>query len=538
MKKNILAGFVFLLFSVLSFAQDLELEKTYDMTGGADIGDFADLKYDDATGTYTLIYILKAKPSYVKVEQYVFDKDFNFLRDEKNELEISAAQKKYPWWEYQGEEYQDEIVSVDEKEKLTLKKKGLDFTYNWKKMIYSVKSKTKETLKLRNEDGGKYQHYRNWWSKEDIDNIYVLCGIISDDDNLSYCKNFTILKINRSMDVVKHAEIKFDYPQEVVYPRFLDDKTESMEIEIKDELICLFAPKNQGKKVSDPSAANYTYVRFNENLDILDRVSVTSPASFWSVDDHVYDQESDAIYLLGASLAGKGQYFSDLKSTTKFDGFQIMKIANQKVDYITNTRIDEFLAKKVMPPSEKKLDTYDGKKFGISASIVTPEGNLFVGGQNYSVTRNLQTMEKIVTYTDCFAFGFDKSGQLIGQYTFNVKGFMGGQSIPIFQNCFVGKDPKNIYWLMMQPVYIKIDIWGGFGPSWFDIVSSNIGKVDLSANKMTDFTNYQVNKEKKKFYYLSSKMPYFETPDHKLVLFGSQEFSGGKRLWFARIRLD
>ncbi|MCX6227075.1 MAG: hypothetical protein NTV01_20390 [Bacteroidia bacterium] len=468
----------------------------------------------------------------------MFDKDFNFLRDEKSELELSDAQKKYAWWDFKGEEFQSEIISVSEKDELILKKRVFDFTYNWKKMVYNSKSKTKESQKLRNEDGGKYFHYRNWWSFEDIDNVYILCGMTSKQDEQSYCKNFHLLKINKSLDVVKNVEIKFDYPQEVVYPRFVDDKADAREVNIENDMFCIFAPKNVGKKVSDPSIANYTYIRISKNLDLLDRISFNSPTCFWSIEGNVFDKRTDACYLFGASLNGKGQYFSDLKSTSKFDGFQIIKVADHKVEYITNTRIDEFLTKQVMPPSAKNLDSYDGKRFTIADYGATPDGNLFIAGQNYSTRRNIQTLQKITTYADCFAFGFDKTGNLIGQYTYNVKGFMGGQEMPIIQKCFVGKNPQNIYWLTMQPEYTSIDIFAGFGPSWFDIISSDICKVDLSANKMTDFYNYQRNREKKKFYYLNLKMPYLETVDNKLILFGSQGFLGNKRLWFARIRLD
>jgi hypothetical protein len=334
------------------------------------------------------------------------------------------------------------------------------------------------------------------------------------------------------------VEINFDYPQEVVYPRFLDDKSESRWVEepIENDIFCLFAPKNEGKKVSDPNLCNYTYVRLNKELEIIDNIPFVSPTNFWSVDDYIYDEKSGACYFLGASFSAPGQYFSDLAKTEKFSGFQIMKIANHQVEYITNTGLAEFAAKKVLPPVEKKGDSYDGKKFNISGYTVTTQGDLFVTGQNYSSYRNAQTMQKITTYGDCFAFGFDPQGRLISQYIFNWRGF--GANMPALQECFIGENPSNIYWFLMIVMYAKIEIWGGFGPSWVDIYASDICKVDLSGNTMTNFYNHQVDKEAHKNYYLSSKMPYFITPDHKLVLFGSQSMSAGKRLWFARMRLD
>lgn len=527
----------FLMFTASSFAQNLELEKTYDISGASEVGDIANFEYDDIEGTYRLTYILEGEPGKVRVEEYLFDRDFNFLEDIKDEYDIHSAKEKYPWWEYEEDTYSTSVIYVDEKDRLYIRQKDLIFTYNWKKMIYSVKEKPKETLKLENEEEGLLFHYRNWWRYEDDDNIYLLCGVRSEDDDLAYTRHFCLLKINGSMQTIKKTELTFEYPQEVVFPRYLDDETDSREVIMKNEIVCLFAPKNAGRKGTGPDPAKYTYLLLNDDLDILDRVEFSSISAFWSVFDYIYDSISGACYLMGASLnGGPGDYFTDLKSSKKFDGFQIMKIANHNVEYIKKYSINAILAKKVMPPSEKRTNSFEGKKFKISAYTLTPEGKLFIAGQNFDVHRNPQTPGKYTTFEDCFALAFDQSGDLQAEYTFNFKGF--GSNLPAIQECYVGKNSSKIYWLIMVPVYTKIDIWGGFGPSWLDIVSSEISKVDLSANTMTDFINHQVNKEQKKRYYLSSKMPYFVTPDDKLVLFGSQSMSGGKRLWFARIPLD
>lgn len=538
MKKIILTLITLIIFYLWGSAQDHELEKTYDLMGLADIGDIANFQFDVATNTYEITYILLQSPGKVRVEQYTFDKDYNFLKENKEDLDAEAAGQKYPWWNYRGEKYQDGMVSVDEKDRVVVRNQVMTYTYNWKKMVYTYKPAAKEYSYITADNGEYYFHYRNWWTAEDLNNIYILCAQISKEDDLNQCKNFHFIKMSKSKEVLKDLEIRFDYPQEVVFPRFVDDKSESRFVEksMEEGIFCLFAPKNMGKKVSDPQPTNYTYIRLDKDLNIVDRIAFVSPANFWSVDDYINDENSGCTYFLGASLMSTGKYFDDLTNTKVFGGFQVMKISGHKVDYVTNTGLGEFSAKKILPPSEKKGDSYDGKKVLISNYTVTPEGILMVAGQSYSSYRNAQTLEKIVTYGDCFAFAVDPMGSLLSQYIFNWRGY--GSNLPAFQELFAGNNPSNIYWLIMVPVYTKIEIWGGFGPSWVDICASEICKIDLKSNSMTNFYNHQVDKEAHKFYYLSSTMPYYITEDHKLMLFGSQSMSGGKRLWFARIPLD
>jgi hypothetical protein len=535
-------------------AQDLDLEKTYDITGAADIGDNPYVDYDKTTGNYTYYFLVKAKAGFVKVESYQLDRDFNFISNSDEELSVEQARTKFPWWNYKGDKYTSTAIYVDEKDDLILKKKTIELTYNWGKLQYTQKVSINEKLKLRSEDGSKYFHFRNWWSEDNGDFTYVLCGIKSPTDKLDYCKNFHILKINKDLDIVKDVSIKFDFPQEVIFPTFLDEKTEIRENEYDKYFICMFAPRNEGAKVSDPSKTNFTYVKLNTNLEIIDRISFNSPSSFWSIEDYLVDPKTEAVYLFGASLKTKDKYFDELKSTKKFDGFEVMKVENSKVAYLTEVGIDEIGKKAVMPPAQKKADPYDGKKFFITNYSLTSDGNLIVVGQGYFRAYDMVKDVIKVKYSDCFGISFDSQGKLTGHQIYDMK----GQDFSMLQFLFQGKNPNNVYWMLVQPTYwdfntllgggvynsrpvkpaLTGDIGRGIGKIKCDLTASFIGKVDLANNKLSDFTNYQVNKETKKFYYLSNKTPFIITDDYKLVLLGTQSMSKGKRLWFARLRLD
>ncbi|MCK9618041.1 MAG: hypothetical protein M0R21_09435 [Lentimicrobiaceae bacterium] len=567
MKKLLTSILLSGIFTLGSMCQELELEKTYQIPGKADINDLANIYYNDTTGVSTFTYITKEKSDIIKFENYIFDKDFNFIKNENDELDISAAKSKYSWWNYLGDEYATENLYVDEKDDLMLKKKATTYTYQWDHARYTSRTKILDKIKLRNEEGEKYFHYRNWWSEDHGEYTYILCGINEKKDKLSNEKKFHLLKLNQEAEIIKDIEIKFDYPQEIACPRFVDKKSEGRFNDFQNDIIIVFAPKAEGSKVSDPNKTNFTYLRVDCDLNIIDKISFTSPCSFWSIEDYIIDDKTNSIYLLGASLQKNKEYYNELSDTKKFDGFQVMKIAEHKLVYVNSVSIDELSNKIAMPPSQKKSKPYEGKRFFISEYSTTSAGYLFVVGQSWYVDAmgTLSNMnnsgvglgkEKKIKYSDCFGFGFDKEGKLIGQYIFDTKGFMGGNDVSTYQYLFVGQNPQNIYWFVLQPLYWNwnplVSVYDykpikqpplhkiKVGGTKFncDIISSNFGKIDLGKNLMSEFSNYQINKQEKKFYYLCPALPFLQVNDNKLILFGTQSRSKGKTLWFARIRLD
>ncbi len=575
--KKLIICFCFLITIFQVSGQVLELEKTYDIPGKADIGDVANVSYDQNSGQSVYSFIVKSRKDMISIESYSFDKDFNFLKNDADELAFEQAKQKYPWWNYNGDHLEKEGLIVDESDDVILKKKKFEFDYDWKKLDYKVSSDIKDKIKLKSDAGSKYYHHRNWVPVNE-NYVLILCGEQSKSDKLLQNKTFHLLKINNSdVTISKDLVIKFDYPQVIVYPRFNDEKTEGRGSKLENDIILVFAPSDEGVKVSDPQKNNFTYVRIDKDLNIVDRISFNSPNSFWSVEDYIFDQKTNSIYLLGASLADNSKYFNDLTSTKKYDGFQIMKIASHKISYVSSVSLDEMNQKVVMPPSQKKATKYEGKKFIIAEYTVTSEGNLFLVGQSWYVDvlgtlSNMNSSTSLpgkktrkIKYSDCFGLGFDNNGKLIGQYLYDTKGFMGGNDFAPYQYLFVGNNPNNIYWLILQPLlwtgnpfeevyeyqpikqpklsaFISVPITG---PSFFsnwkfkcDIISANLGKIDLAQNQISDFKDYQNRKEEKKYYYLCPGNPLLLTNDNKLLLFGSQSLKKGKTLWFARLKLD
>ncbi|HAN76798.1 MAG TPA: hypothetical protein DCQ31_02950, partial [Bacteroidales bacterium] len=89
-------------------------------------------------------------------------------------------------------------------------------------------------------------------------------------------------------------------------------------------------------------------------------------ASYWQIDEMVREVNSDDMFLFGPSAAGKDKYYNASIGQTKFKAVQLMKISNHKVEYFTETNLEEFAAKLKLPPTQKKSPDYEGKKFEIA----------------------------------------------------------------------------------------------------------------------------------------------------------------------------
>ncbi len=197
-----------------------------------------------------------------------------------------------------------------------------------------------------------------------------------------------------------------------------------------------------------------------------------------------------------------------------------MKIADKKVEYLTETTLDEFATKLKTPPSQRRSPDYDGKKFEIINYKVFDNADFMVVGQNFKLDQN-----KVKQYNDIVAFHFDSKGILKAQYGVDTKEsneYSKKYGTP--QSMLIGKNPNNMYWIVQE---IK-----GYS-DWFDkeLTYPRIAKVDMSAATLGDFTTLG-GKE----FYLDPKFPYLESEPGKLVFFGSNK--PGKIIWFNKIDLE
>lgn len=513
--------FCFLSFSWVQ-AQVLELEKTYEVTGKSKRGQLAKVDFDAATGVYTLTYVTKSNDKVAKFQIYTFDKDFNFLNMVEDEQEFEKAKSKYKWFSYKGDLYTVEGLFVEPNMigTLVLKRKKISYKYDWLFLGYYKEVEILEKVKPKNEEGNKY-FYLTHVEDERTGDVYILCGVKGKAVEMTQFKDLHLLKYNKDIDLIKDLPIKFDFPQSLAFARYLDMKVE----DDPDNpgvagIVFMFAPMGgQGMgKMADPDMNNYTYVHVDKDLNLVDRISVKSYASFWKIDELI--KNNDDIYLYGPSAAGKEKYFNTLTTTSKFKAVQLMKVSNHKVDFLTETKLEEFQAKLKTPPSQKKSPEYEGKKFQVGSYTIASSGDFFVMGQNFDPSSEGNK------YKDVLAFQFDTKGALKTQYGVDTKEsnkYAKAAGAPQF--LVESNDKKSLFWVLQEIT--------GFAESKGKVLSyPRIAKINIEQGTIGNFLDLGGEE-----YYLDPKYPCLQTSKGStVVFFGANK--KGKKIWFARVKLE
>ena len=548
MRKLIIAVVGLFMLTEHAFSQQLELEKTYKISRASKRGELSGLDYDPTAKTYTLTYFTGQKKNTFKYEQYVFDVDFNFIKDGEFEEDAEKMKKKFKWFRYKGEKYVTEGNTMENNfmGTLVLKKKRITNTYKWLLGGYVSSTEVLEKVKPKTEDGNTYTALTS--SEDDINgDLYILASVkpkMSTKGNEDVGA-IRLLKFNKDLDLVKTLDFNFPFVQSLVFGRAIEipdfDNPQNTGV---GGIMFIFAPSNAlGKKKADPNNNNYTYVSVDSDCKITEKFNFESPASYWRVDEVLTFENGDR-YFYGPAAAGKDKYynegvkpgFGNQTGEVKYRAVQLMKASNGKLSYITETTLDEFKAKQQFPPNQRKTPDYNGREFAVRAYTFGTNGDLYVLGQNYDKTKEGQ----IKKFEDVLGFHFDTNGKLKAQYGLDTKedGIAIQTSTQYHltykvvtqltttyacpQQLIEGSD-GNMYWILQEISGMRDGKL---------LTYPRIGRVVPEKATMTDLVTFG----KGDGYYLNPNYPTLETDKGETVVFFGAD-KAGKELWFARVKL-
>jgi hypothetical protein len=529
--------------AVPAVAQNVEVEKIYEISGKAKRGYLGGVEFDETSQIYSLTYVTKSTVKVGRFETYKFDKDFNFIEMVEEEVEFTKAKTKWKWFDFGGELLSGELLTVENNMvgQLVLKKGKFYRKWDWFNGGYYVDYELTEKTKPKDPEGRKLSmityvtdapsdqitYYGGWsWLGTSATKDYsaatgdvtIVCTVIPNakDAKAGVVKyEYVVMRVSASdLTIKKEQKFEFSSPQTVIASKVLPNADFAM----------VFAPVNAGKKAAiDP--LGFTYVRISStDCQVKERIAFKSLDSYWDIADITLTDKNEVIIYGPANSKDNDKYYSEQVGAAKFSDFMMLKIADGKLAWVTNTNLDEFEAKLQAPPSQKKAPAYKGKKFAIGGLEIAPNGDMLIYGQNY------KTKDDGIDFTDIVVFHFDVNGKLKSQYGLDVLESNKYAKSVFSESLFTASgDNKNMYWIIFEIAGLKV------GDKPRQLNYARVGKINLAGATVGDFVALGQAKGDK--YYLENSFPILPSKDgNKLTFFGSDK--GGRTLWFCRVALD
>lgn len=510
-------------------AQQISKEATHEISKKANKGYLYEPKIDEAQNLLSLTYVTKSTNKKVKFETYKFDLNFNFLRVEETE---EGVEKIKNYRADKGDEWEMNAVSVEKNfvGTLVLRRKIIKKKWNWFWGGYDIKIVLKEKLKPKSDDGNRF-YYLTHSEQNENGSVIIVAGEKGDkNDPMRQYKRIHILRYDAELNQLTDKVIEFDHPQMIAAIN-TDDADEDAEND--EDIAILFAPmggRGMGK-VQDPNAGNYTFVLVSPKGDLKERISI---ASNHGIFDGSFVRVGDAIVIYGPANENKTDYLNEKPEDDKFKAknFQIIKINNGKVEYVTSTPISDFEKKAQNPPSQKRSPDYTGRKFRVADIMQTSNGDLLITGQNYSSPGGLRRSAG-TEYTDIIMLHFDSKGNLKAQYGVRrEENDKDAKMSPNSQLLTESSDGKSLYWTILEMKGFKKEKELGDSKYKF-LVYPNVTKINLNSSSIGQFVQFGQGKTD---YYVNNKYPFLPIVKGQIVFLG--ETSNGKTLWFAKMPID
>lgn len=578
MKRVVVALLSITFIAAMSFnvnAQKVEAEKTHLLDKDAKKGYLGSFVYDEETKEYTLVFVREKNKGAIYVT-YKYDYDFNKIDEVEEKLSDLEASNKFDFMEFTEEEWRaPSVLRVDgdgfNTLQVTLKKGRITrhwvsahtetigyTTYYWPgywKYNFEVDEKFKPKIAVDLDlDPKMPQSIQNMANKSaqkiklvayqsDEPSFQVNTGVMMKDlafknkgtmsksahrtkdyqeatgsitllgyqewyIKKDYNRRFVALNIGvESMAIDKQSIIEFDNIYTVVKTKSLPDKS----------MVAIFAPSGMFKTPAPENPLKFEYVRVDKEAQILERFKFDSPSSYWRVADITMNDNGE-VYVYGeASKAKNDKHFDKLTTTAKFDNFQLMKVKDGKMEYLTSTGMDEFASKLKIPANMKKVDSYVGKKFEVGPLTMAGNGDVFISGQE----------KDDKGYGNINLFQFDAQGKLKAQFGYKLQE-TGKEAVASSTTHieFENFDNKTMNWLVFE--------MNGSTDSKL-LLYPRLAKINLETSDVSEFTQYGVDR-KDAFYVDNTRPIVLINEGKKAVFFGADKKD--KNLWFTRISLE
>lgn len=526
-----------LLIAFVAKSQTIDVEKTFNVSKDAQKGFIHMIENDEAKQQLNVIYRVRAKRNQAKFISYIFDYGFNLVNQSEEIIDMEKElPSKYRPKRYKGENYEKEGLYVEPNMMgtLVLKRKVTHFNWNWFNGRYNVTTTVEGKLKAKTDDDKKlFYHYHV--ENADDGTAMILAGEKGTPKQgpLNHVMNYHFIKYDINLTKLADVTVNFETPQALAATwSFLDDNDN------QSDMIAVFATTKipryvGGGKLWGQDPTEYTYVRVSYDGKLVDRITFKSPNSLWRIDELMKSPEN-AVYIYGPSNDEQKDYYVSRAEVgsdkTKWPQFQLAKISNGKMEFITATTMDDFKSRLKPQPDGKKGEPYNGRRVVFSEAVVSPVGDLILAGQNYGLARNGKGQIVGREYEDLVMFHFDSKGKLISEYTMNKKKAALAPDSQFFE---FGSDGKTLYWSFFDNVDSKIVKELDFTIDK-PLGVPKLAKINLTSGAFEKYTEYGNGDN---FVHYGGVLNYLRFTNTNQVNYLGEN-KKGSALWFARVNLD
>lgn len=581
------------------FAQEIVKEKTFQ---------FESLKRDCYLGEVTVntedettsLHYVQKKLSGAIFYSYHFDENLKFLEEtkveetyEQEEYSLKEAIKKmgedlkkigqelktsFQWFTntYRGETYTEDRVHIytGSGGKIAVQKYRYTYAYGWESGCYYPKTELIDELDIKGERAEHIYLY-DWVQNNETGDAYLIVGLKADKKSkvkYQQARKFQIIKITSDFELEYGETINFSSNMAISFARVLTNETPEETYDLDPDiplsedisrgpLALVFSPIKSllAKKQQSDYPERQTLVLLDENGKIDSKINFRAKISGWVIEDFILSADGRDFYLYGP--AKEGDYVnqvmpvnSPLSGKTeikeiKWKSFQLMKISNKELAWVKATDLKEFKDKAMTPPSQKQKPTYIGKKFEKTMTYVTPEGEVFIGGQKYTYKKQLTdrgSFQRVgVNYKDLVLFHFDARGNLKAQYGVR-RDKMNSHSKAILtpQDLVLTEDGQSLVWIYGEIKGFR----GGFEVATLDngsvrTISKNkllyypaVSTINLDNGEVGDFKMLGQDAKGKQLYYAHPNFPYVLSPQGDHITFIGED-KRGTLVWLSKMKL-
>ena len=538
--KKITTLMVCLLITLSMQAQKVLKEATFDPEGKAKITNLSEVQIDEANNQMVLFYLTKSTERKVKAEILYFDLDFNYLKTESLEDDIEKVRQKYKlnWgWAWSScKDASEPLLTVEGNlftGQITFKKGYIDTYYNWYTGFCDDKFRVEDKVKPKGEDGESLKLV-NYWTNNDLLSYVRKTSTTHSGGGYTYSvRTYRPAKIVMNAekgDVVICAQVfdkknKKEFGKHYVFEKFSVasmEKTKSTPLDFPVAATVLkytFLSSGNVAYIFQRADNKYEYVEVAFDGTIERRNEIERPNGYhWFV--YEMSEVGGDLYIHG--LTGKNVAKAD-----KPNGYQIMKVLPNKIDWVTFTDIKEF------KPTFVKIGEEKGKPFSggilkIRDLHIGSTGNIFITAQKYTNGGGVQIgSQSLASYQEVVAFNFDPKGKLLSNYSTKLRDKNEHNKVAPTEHALLNTPAGDgVYWTVFEVAGEK-----KLGSTARMLYYPRVTKISNDGKTTTEFLEIGGGK-----YYLDDAYPINKISNNTFIFIGSDR--KGKNMWFSKVKFD